>query len=199
MERIRYQNELIQSEERFKKLNAASREGVVIHDNGIVLECNDAFCEIFKMSPKKAKGTNIFDYTHPDSKKSLIENVKNKIEKRTEIKGIRTDGQAVLLEIQASEIIHNKKSCRVVTVRDITEQRKIQEELKNKEQLFRVLANNASDIVFRYSFVPEYKLDYISPSIETITGYPVDKFYKDPFFGYSIVHQEDRQKTEKGS
>jgi hypothetical protein len=30
--------------------------------------------------------------------------------------------------------------------------------------------------------------------MEKITGYPLKKFYEDPYFGFKIVHPEDQKK-----
>ncbi len=196
-ERIKYQDELIASEERFKRLNDASAEGVVIHEKGIVVEFNNAFCEIFKLKPSEAQGINLQTLSHPETKELVLKNISGKNEGRYEAKGIRKDGKIIICELEAKQIIFNKKECRVVIIRDITDRKLIEEKLKSNEAFFKVIANNASDIIFRYSFFPEYKLDYISPSIETITGYPISNFYKDPFFGYSLVHPEDVHKTHK--
>ena len=43
------------------------------------------------------------------------------------------------------------------------------------------LLENISDVFFRYIIYPEYKLDYISPSVFELTGYTQEEFYANPF------------------
>ncbi|MBK6833156.1 MAG: PAS domain-containing protein [Bacteroidetes bacterium] len=67
---------------------------------------------------------------------------------------------------------------------------------KNKRsgRKYKLLADNASDVIFSYYFLPHPHYAYISPSMEKITGYPLKKFYEDPYFGFKIVHPEDQKK-----
>jgi PAS domain S-box-containing protein len=75
--------------------------------------------------------------------------------------------------------------------RDITEIKKAELDLKVSEEKFRMLAENAEDIIFRFSLVPEPKCDYMSPSVYTITGYTPEEYYADPFLSYKITHPDD--------
>jgi PAS domain S-box-containing protein len=78
--------------------------------------------------------------------------------------------------------------------RDVTEQIDQKEQLKQSEEKFRLLAENASDVIFSYMFKPHPHYSYISPSMEKITGYPLKNFYNDPYFGFKITHPDDRNK-----
>jgi diguanylate cyclase (GGDEF)-like protein/PAS domain S-box-containing protein len=67
-----------------------------------------------------------------------------------------------------------------------------QQKVQENEELFRLLAENAQDIIYRYRFLPAQGFDYISPSVAGITGYTPEEFYADPDFSFKIVHPEDR-------
>ncbi len=67
-----------------------------------------------------------------------------------------------------------------------------QQKLLENEELFRLLAENAQDIIYRYRFSPRQGFEYISPSVAGITGYTPEEFYTDPDFSFKIVHIEDR-------
>lgn len=57
---------------------------------------------------------------------------------------------------------------------------RLRKEIEQSESRFRLLAENAQDVIFRFSLWPKYGYDYISPAVETLTGYKVDDFYDDP-------------------
>jgi PAS domain S-box-containing protein len=70
------------------------------------------------------------------------------------------------------------------------------EELSKSESLFRLLAENAGDLIFRYEFVPRRGFTYVSPSSVQLTGYTPEEHYEDPDLGLKIVHPEDRHLLE---
>src|SRR5205814_3343735 len=45
------------------------------------------------------------------------------------------------------------------------------EELRNAEQRYRLLADNAPDMVFRYELLPSPRCVYMSPAVTALTGY----------------------------
>lgn len=63
--------------------------------------------------------------------------------------------------------------------------------LAENEKRFRLLTENAQDIVYRYRLDPNPGFDYISPAVTRITGYTPDEFYHDPQLIIKITHPED--------
>jgi len=68
---------------------------------------------------------------------------------------------------------------------------KIWNELGKRESRFRLLAENAQDIIFRYQLTPKRTLDYISPSAFNVTGYSVEDFYNNPNIYKELIHPDD--------
>jgi diguanylate cyclase (GGDEF)-like protein/PAS domain S-box-containing protein len=63
---------------------------------------------------------------------------------------------------------------------------KSREELARREKSFRLLAENAQDLIYRYRVTPNPGFEYVSPASYTITGYTPDEFYKDPQLFYKL-------------
>lgn len=67
---------------------------------------------------------------------------------------------------------------------------------RQREERFRLLTQNARDIIYRYEFKPRRGFSFVSPSVTKITGYTPEEYYADPDLGLKIVHPEDRHLLE---
>lgn len=63
--------------------------------------------------------------------------------------------------------------------RDVTDRHLAELRLQESETRFRSLADHASDIVWRIRLEPSVHLEYVSPSVEHILGYPASYFLED--------------------
>lgn len=68
---------------------------------------------------------------------------------------------------------------------------KIRSDLVEKETKFRLLAENAVDIIYRYQLVPTAKIEYMSPAVLTVTGYTPEEFYSDVNLMSRVIHPND--------
>jgi two-component system sensor histidine kinase UhpB len=57
------------------------------------------------------------------------------------------------------------------------------------EARFRQLAENAPDIIFRWSYAHGY--EYVSPAAAVVIGYTPEEHYADPGLGYRAIHPDD--------
>ena len=62
---------------------------------------------------------------------------------------------------------------------DISEQKRTQQTLKERDARFRLLAENSRDLFFSMRF-PEGRYEFLSPSVETLFGLTPQDFYDDP-------------------
>lgn len=99
------------------------------------------------------------------------------------------NGKMLYLENSVSPVFNEQKKVTgmIGMMRDITNEK--QEELlrKETEEKFRLIAQNANDIIFFYTYHPTPKYLYLSPSIKKVLGYSEKEFYKNPNLCYNLV------------
>jgi len=66
--------------------------------------------------------------------------------------------------------------------------------LRESEERFRLLAENAEDLIYRMEFVPERRFTYVSPAATKMTGYTPEEHYADCDLGFKLVHPDDRER-----
>ena len=69
-------------------------------------------------------------------------------------------------------------------------------ELELSEERFRMLTDNAQDIVYRFELIPEARFEYVSPASEKMLGYSPEDFYRNPYIFMSIIHPEEKERFE---
>ena len=66
----------------------------------------------------------------------------------------------------------------------------VQRDIQTSSRLYRILTENASDVIFYYTLEPTNTFTYITPSVENMTGYTPNDFYKNPRFYYTLFHND---------
>jgi len=59
------------------------------------------------------------------------------------------------------------------------------------ERFYRIIAENATDVIFYYELLPNPSFRYITPSVEKVTGYTPEDFYSNPTFYRELAVPEE--------
>jgi PAS domain S-box-containing protein len=137
-ERIKTEERLRDSEQRFRTLHQASFGGIGLHDKGMIIDCNQGLCDVTGYSYEELIGSNGLNLIAPEWKDFVFEKIRTGYEKPYDAEGIRKNGTRYFVEIHGKNIPHESGTIRVTEFRDISDRKRNEE--KFIEQNVRLLA-----------------------------------------------------------
>jgi PAS domain S-box-containing protein len=173
-ERKRMEDELRESEKRYRRLVEQSPYGIAIYQEGKFVYVNPAALIIFGASVRKDLiGKQVLSIVHPDSKEEVISRMKLVSSKITvpsmEEKLIRFDGSPFTAEVIALKTTYNDKPAGQVIVWDITERKRTEESL----QKLNLAINQSQEIIFITD--KEGIITFINPEFTKTYGYSAEE------------------------
>jgi PAS domain S-box-containing protein len=123
------------SEARFKALHNASFGGIAIHDKGIILDCNKGLSEMTGYSVPELIGMDGLRLIAEKSRNAVMNNIVAGYEKPYEANGLRKNGEEFPIRIEARNIPYQGKRVRTVEFRDLTEQRNMEERIRQSQKM----------------------------------------------------------------
>jgi PAS domain S-box-containing protein len=175
LERMQAEDALAKSEERFRLLADSTFEGIIIHDNGDILDCNNAMMTMFGYGNDEAHEIivkrHVIDFIDPASRELFLHAMQTDYEKPYVLIMLKKDGSPITVEIagQPEAIIYKEKKAKVLVLRDITEYKQAEEALLKSEQKYRSIFENAIEGIFQTS--PEGRFISINPALARIFGF----------------------------
>jgi PAS domain S-box-containing protein len=182
------------NEEKFKKLAEATTEAVIISENGLILEVNQAFCKMFGYKKSECFQKNILFFAAPESSDYILNIINTGTEKIYKAHGLTKKGKKIKCELKASIIDYIGRKLRVTCIRDITEESITQQKLQETVSDYKLITETTSYIFFKATFTPQLRYTYLSSSLKKILGYQPKELINNPTLSYEILHPGDRKK-----
>lgn len=159
------QKKLNESQARYKILTEMTIEGIVIHDNGIIVDTNPSIQEMVGASEEYLKGRSIFDFIKAESQEIARQKIDSRTAGTYEATLMRVDKSTFPAEVEVKNVVIDNKRLRVVAVRDITERKQTEKEIL---KLSTAVTQSPASIV-----ITDLKgnIEYINPQFTRITGY----------------------------
>ncbi len=172
----RLQQKMLAVDERSRLFVDNADEGIVVVQGGKVVFISQRAADLMGRPIEEYLSKPFLESVHPDDR----EMVGALHEKRTRsepaprqysFRVVRADGSIRWGEVSAVPHKWEGKPAFLCIVRDITERKRMEKELRESERRYRLLAENVSDVIW----VTDMSLGatYLSPSIERLLGYPV--------------------------
>jgi PAS domain S-box-containing protein len=203
MERKNSEEDLRESEERFRTLTNANFEGIIIHEKGIILDGNLAFAEMFGYDLKEIIGTSVQRYAAPESHEMITQNIKSGYSQPYPAIGLRKDGSTFNGELIGKVLPYKKRLVRVTSVRDISFSTKAEENLRESEQRYRLMFENNPAPMWVYSVenlrfldVNNALIQYYGYSKSEFLGMTIQDLHADEDAAMAILFNKMSKNTE---
>ena len=132
---------LKESEYKFRSLSDATFEGIVISDEGTILEANKAALIMFGYSGTNFIGKKTFSFVAPEYREEVKSRIQSGDEEAYQVTGIKKDGTAFPMEVCGKTFSFRGKRARVTALRDLTERKNAEEEIKTLQGIIPICAN----------------------------------------------------------
>jgi len=167
--------ELRESEERYRIAIEHSNDGVAIISGQRGVYVNQRFLDIlgYERPEQILKGPHLLG-VHPDDREMVADYLRRRqrgdaAPVRYEFKGIRKDGTKLDLEASVTPITYRGKPASLAYLRDITERKLAEAELRRSEEKYRKIFENAMEGIFQTT--PEGRFLSVNPAMARMFGY----------------------------
>ncbi|HYG35295.1 MAG TPA: PAS domain S-box protein, partial [Clostridia bacterium] len=159
--------ELHQTEERFRTLAQATFEGILISQNGRIIDCNDQMGGIIGRSREELIGKSVLELHPPEEHELVLRGIRENRETSLELHFKHKDGSWRTAEVHGRPT-NELGSLRVSTIRDITEQKAAQAALKLSQERLEGIVGSAMDAII--SIDSDHRVVLFNPAAEKLFG-----------------------------
>jgi PAS domain S-box-containing protein len=215
-ERKRIEEELRESEERYRLLTDATFDGIAIHDQGIMIEASSGLERMFGYGPGELIGKHVLDLVADESREMVIANMRQGAQGPYESVGRRKDGSIFYGEVVVKPYRYKGRDVRLVAGRDITERKQMEQALwQANDELEQRVAQRTKELVAANDAlclarawqrdlieaipgivwecnVRTWRFSFVNHQAELVLGYPVQRWLDEPDFWQTHIHQDDR-------
>ncbi|EHJ46503.1 signal transduction histidine kinase [Solidesulfovibrio carbinoliphilus subsp. oakridgensis] len=177
--------ELRESQERYRLVVHNAPDAILIHDGTRFVFANPEAAKLFGAdSPNRLVGREVLDFVHDDSKASVRDRIRQNLVQNApatlrEQRYVRLDGSPIEVEVAAVPFSLDLTSGALVFMRDVSQRKAVERNLRESEAKYRLLADNCHDVIFTLD--AKLRLTYVSPSVRRLRGLTVDEAVGETF------------------
>lgn len=159
----------IQVEKRLKMFSEVTHEGIIIHQNGKIIDTNPVILNMLGIDEKIAAKSTVFDFIRKDYQNMVKDKLAQNFTGTYEIVALKKDKTEFTAELKVKPIEINNQPARVVSINDISNRKAVENEIR---QLSTAVKQSPVSIV-----ITDLKgnIEYANPQFSKITGYSPDE------------------------
>ena len=202
-ERRRAEEALRKSEERFRSMIENALDGIAVLDSyGTITYEAPSNNRIFGYGSQRSGVLSLFDQIHPEDQERIVEDFATVLKEPNNVftasyRTFHKDGRFRVIEGTGRNLLHDPNiQGIVVNFRDITERRRVEDALKESEEKFRTIFENANDEIL-YLDNDGTVID-VNRKIEETFGYKPEDVIGKKFTEHGLVSPTYIPAMEKG-
>jgi len=163
-----------ENEAKYQDLVERANDGIAVIQDGIVKYANPSFARMWGGSVAEIIGTQIADHVHPDELPLVMDRYRRRMAGEVvpaiyETALCRKDGEKAHVELNAGIITHQGRPADLVFIRDITERKRADEEIRKSKDTYETLIETLPEGVTATDL--EGNITYVSPQTLELHGY----------------------------
>ncbi|WMW24996.1 PAS domain S-box protein [Methanolobus sediminis] len=175
------------SEEKYSTLVEKGNDGIlIVNQKGTLSFANSKFSQMIGLEQNKLSGKNLLDFVPQEYHrmigirlKKVLKDMRS-IKRNDEVEFIKTEGGSFSAEISLSYILHEHQPSVMVALRDISERKHAEAELKASEEKYSTLVEKGNDGII---ILHDLSFKFANSKFSELTGYSreelLDKTFTD--------------------
>jgi len=177
-ERRQAEQELRESEERYRTLLDNSLTGVCVAQEERIKFANKRFSKISGYSQEEVLGKPLLEIIHPEDREYVLESFKRRLAgevptKVFQYRAIRKDGITIWVEVFSTVIDYQGKPATLTSILDVTERKRMEEALRESERRYALTLDTVPDMVYESTL--DGTILYANRYASEILGYSLDE------------------------
>lgn len=171
-----------------------SPDTIVIVCNGKIVFINARGLKSLGYTRDEIIGKDVYEYIHPDDRETVLKNIEKVLSgvsvPPTEYRLLNKNGGILFVETSRCKIEYEGKKAVQCIVRDISERKKKDKELKELEERYRSIVDNSPDGI---GVSCDGRIVFANNKLLELHGYTMDELYgKSPF---ELIFPEDMERA----